>query len=300
MKDFEKQNKSPAHQNDQDVRHEDKQQGEALNERALEERREQAQVALHESLMRLHTLGEEETTAPHVQEALLKEVRTLESIEKDIAFLYEEYKKAKEEARMDSLTKLPNRRAFEEALETKIERASKNDSTELYVLYIDIDKFKEVNDILGHHAGDEYLRLIGHYITMELRPDDMVARLGGDEFAVTIFLRNPRETADEPLERGEEAEAIAGRIYRAVLSAKSELWNKFHSSAQKKIPEEDFLRSVASIGGVRFDSEQSADELMKSADRIMYKVKESGVSGVGWNSEHGNGGGDETEGESER
>ncbi|HED38069.1 MAG TPA: GGDEF domain-containing protein [Ignavibacteria bacterium] len=292
MEDFEKQKKLSAHAHEQDGQQKSEQPKEVLGERALEERREQAQTALHESLMRLHKLGEEETTASHVQEALRTEVLNLKILEKDIAHLYDEYKKAKEEARMDVLTKLPNRRAFEEALETKVERA-KNDSAELYVLYIDIDDFKEVNDVFGHNAGDEYLRLIGTYITRELRPDDMVARLGGDEFAVTIFLRNPHETSDKPFDHSEEANAIANRIYHAVRFAKSELWGRFSSQGKREISEPDFLRTVASIGGVRFNGTQDMNAIIKKADAIMYSIKESGKSGVGWNSEQKNGAEDE-------
>lgn len=281
---FERQNKPYTNANEQGGQSKTEQKDETLNKQALEERREQAQTALHESLKRLHVLGEEETTSQRVQDALREEVVNLESIEKDIAYLYSEYKKAKEEARIDSLTKLPNLRAFEEALEIKIERA-KSDSAELYVLYIDIDDFKDVNDNFGHNVGNKYLQLISKYITYELRPDDMIARLGGDEFAVTIFLRNPHETSDDPFDHHEEADAIANRIYHAVSTAKSQLWEKFSTQGKDKMSESDFMSTIASIGGVRFDGVQDMNTLMKEADTMMYKIKKSGKSGVGWNSE---------------
>ncbi len=284
MINFEKQNKSQTNINEKATSLNNEKYDEELNGEMLEEHRRQVQIALSESLARLRVLSEEETTLPHIQKALGEEVEKLEGIEKYTEYLYGEYKKAKEEARIDPLTNLPNRRAFEEVLDTKIERA-KDGSTELYVLYIDIDDFKEINDIFGHDAGDEYLRLIGNHIMKELRPDDMIARLGGDEFAVTIFLRNPRETSDEPFDHREEADAIANRIYHAVRLAKTKLREKIPANGKKDISESDFLNSIASIGGVRFDGKQSADSLMKKADTMMYKIKDSGKSGVGWHTE---------------
>lgn len=250
----------------------------------LEAHREQVQDVLHESLVRLHKLSKEKTTLPHMQKALCEEVEKLDGIEKYIKYLYDEYKKAKEESHIDPLTRLPNRRAFEIALEAKIDRARK-DSAELYVLYIDIDNFKEVNDVFGHEAGDEYLRLISNHIIDGLRPDDMIARLGGDEFAVTIFLRNPNETSDEPFDHREESDAIATRIYQGVRLAKEQLWKKISIKNEKNVSESRFLSSIASIGGVRFDGKQDADSLMKRADAMMYRIKDSGKSGIGWHSE---------------
>lgn len=284
MENFEKQNSSQVNVREESNPLAANRLEEELSGKILEEHSKQVQDDLHELLMRLRKLSGGETTLQDIQKALDEEVKRLEVLGKNIGHLYDEYKKAKEEARVDHLTKLPNRRAFEEMLETKIERA-KNDSAELYVLYIDIDDFKKVNDTFGHDVGDEYLRLISKHVMDELRPDDMVARLGGDEFVATIFLRNPHETSDEPFDHREEANAIANRIYHAVRLAKSELWNRFSAQSKKKISESNFLSTIASIGGVRFDGKQDVGSLMKEADKTMFEIKNSGKSRVGWHDE---------------
>src|SRR6185503_17599282 len=89
------------------------------------------------------------------------------------------------QATTDELTGLPNRRWFDGRLQAAIERARvRGDS--LALLVIDLDHFKELNDTLGHHAGDRVLAQLGARIRTALRGDDHVARLGGDEFAVLL------------------------------------------------------------------------------------------------------------------
>ncbi len=245
----------------------------------LEIRRKRVQRDLRESLTRLRKLSNVRMVSPQIQGALIKEVMRLEGKEKDIEYLYDAYKNAKEEARKDPLTNLLNRRAFEEVLNIKIERAGKNDKTSLYVLCIDIDKFKEVNDTFGHMAGDDYLRLISHHVMTQLRPDDTLARIGGDEFAVALFFRSHREESGEQIDHDGEAESIVSRVYHAVYNAKSELYEKLSSSG-KDTSKIDSSRDIASIGYVRFDGKQQVTELMEEADKTMYEVKRSGESGV--------------------
>lgn len=290
MIDFEKQNKPQKIQtnelkHDEQISHE--QQDVITAEESIVKYDKHTHDLLHESIARLHALSEGDGVSPHMQKILNEEITKLGDIEKDICSLHEAYEKAKEESRRDPLTNLPNRRAFEESLETKLERIKESESTELYVLFIDIDKFKEVNDTFGHSLGDKYLCLIGHYISKELRPDDMIARIGGDEFAVTLFLRNPRDTSDDPFDHKEEASAISNRIYHAVLSAKSELWKEISSieqnkmtDEQKDISEKDFLQRIASIGYIKSNKKDNVQKIMEKTDEVMYEVKKSGMSGV--------------------
>ena len=116
----------------------------------------------------------------------------------------ERLRETREQARTDDLTGLGNRRHLVDTLHATIESAQER-GYELALLLIDLDGFKELNDTLGHHAGDEVLRQIGPRLKELLRGDDTLARLGGDEFAVI-------------LQPGDEASAsTAGLRLRAAL-----------------------------------------------------------------------------------
>ena len=98
-------------------------------------------------------------------------------------------------ARTDQLTDLPNRRVFNEALQQAIGRASR-DGQGFAVLYLDLDHFKDVNDTLGHTAGDELLIMASKRIQNSIRAGDVVARFGGDEFVVLqTDIQNPTDVA---------------------------------------------------------------------------------------------------------
>lgn len=102
----------------------------------------------------------------------------------------------------DTLTNLPNRNAFTEILERKI---SENDTGKLAVLLLDIDRFKNINDCIGHHAGDKLLKIMKSYLQNIKQDTDTLARFGGDEFALLIDLQanegDGQETAERILER---------------------------------------------------------------------------------------------------
>ena len=88
------------------------------------------------------------------------------------------------QAHHDPLTRLPNRILFGELLEHSLRRAPQRSGAAVAVLFLDLDRFKVVNDSLGHDAGDELLDLLGERLSCVLRPGDVVARFGGDEFTV--------------------------------------------------------------------------------------------------------------------
>jgi diguanylate cyclase (GGDEF)-like protein/PAS domain S-box-containing protein len=90
------------------------------------------------------------------------------------------------EAQFDSLTTLPNRSYATDLLRRAIARAKRNREQQFGVLFLDCDRFKVVNDSLGHHAGDSLLRLVAGRLNGCVRPGDVVARLGGDEFVVIL------------------------------------------------------------------------------------------------------------------
>jgi diguanylate cyclase (GGDEF)-like protein len=108
-------------------------------------------------------------------------------------------------AQHDGLTSLPNRALLYEKLDAEIEMASR-DKSQLGVLYIDLDGFKQINDTYGHDAGDTVLQEVARRMTLAVRRGDTVARIGGDEFVVLL----PRLT------RSEDAERIAAKIVAAL------------------------------------------------------------------------------------
>jgi diguanylate cyclase (GGDEF)-like protein len=151
----------------------------------------------------------------------------------------------------DDLTELPNRRRFMALTEEAIARSPAS-GRGLAVLMLDLDNFKQLNDTLGHHAGDELLRKIGPRLNHALRHLHIVGRLGGDEFAVLL---NPAPS---------EAGIVA--IARDILDALREPFN-VHELA---------LRVTGSLGIALFpEHARDADELMRHADIAMYQAKTS-------------------------
>jgi diguanylate cyclase (GGDEF)-like protein/PAS domain S-box-containing protein len=152
----------------------------------------------------------------------------------------------------DSLTGLPNRVMFGELL-NHVVAASKRNQRKFAVLFIDLDRFKFVNDSLGHEAGDTLLREVANRLKRSLRASDIVARLGGDEFVMLL----------QDL-RGIEQ---AGRIARKLLSA---VIKPIEIQGQE-------CRVTASIGiSVYPDDAQDETSLMTHADIAMYHAKEEG------------------------
>jgi diguanylate cyclase (GGDEF)-like protein/PAS domain S-box-containing protein len=154
----------------------------------------------------------------------------------------------------DALTGLPNRTLFEQHLSGQLKEAAETGET-LAIIFIDLDDFKTINDSLGHHSGDELLRVVAQRIRHQVAEDDVIARLGGDEFAV--LLHEHDEDARAP-------QIIADKILRSI-------------SAPLVVGERE-LR-VSGSAGIAI-SEQgrytSADEMLRNADVAMYASKNSG------------------------
>jgi diguanylate cyclase (GGDEF)-like protein/PAS domain S-box-containing protein len=159
-------------------------------------------------------------------------------------------------AQYDALTNLPNRRRLATCLEDAIFRAGR-DGRRAAVMFIDLDRFKNVNDMLGHGVGDQLLVQAAGRLEACARLDDVVARLGGDEFAVVL----PRLAGDE--QNASDAADIAGRIIEALAQP-------FHLQGQQ-------LFVSASIGIASYPEDgTSAEQLLKSADTAMYSAKNNG------------------------
>jgi diguanylate cyclase (GGDEF)-like protein/PAS domain S-box-containing protein len=151
----------------------------------------------------------------------------------------------------DGVTGLANRVRFMERLELALNRLDERHG--LAVLFMDLDRFKVVNDSLGHHAGDELLRMVGERLAGSIRPDDVLARFGGDEFALLCH----------PIGDIEQVERVAERILER-LSAPFVIHGR-----------EVFINGSAGITIAR-DRDASAIELIRECDVAMYDAKALG------------------------
>ncbi|MEO5346298.1 MAG: EAL domain-containing protein [Magnetococcus sp. YQC-9] len=170
----------------------------------------------------------------------------------DITELKESEKRLQQMAYFDALTQLPNRVLFRDRLEHELSKKSRYDF-KLAVFFIDLDRFKHVNDSLGHSAGDQLLIEVAERIRITLRKYDTVARLGGDEFAAVIT----------GLKEGRDAAPIARKIIDSLKHA-------FHINGH-----EVFIGASIGISVYPKDGEE-IETLTKHADIAMYKAKESG------------------------
>ena len=153
----------------------------------------------------------------------------------------------------DPLTNLPNRALFIDRLRQALRRSSRRKEHLFAVLFLDVDRFKMVNDSLGHMAGDRLLVMIARRLELSLRPGDTVARLGGDEF--TVLLDDIRDVSD--------AMRVADRIQR-------ELEMPFNVGGQE-------LFTSASIGiALSATGYDKPDDILRDADTAMYKAKAEG------------------------
>ncbi|MDO8692161.1 MAG: GGDEF domain-containing protein [Dehalococcoidia bacterium] len=150
----------------------------------------------------------------------------------------------------DPLTGLPNRRSLEETLNRVTARARRGVASSL--LFLDLDNFKEVNDVKGHAAGDKALVAVARQIQEQLRAEDLLVRLGGDEFAVVL----EGATSDD-------FQATAERIRQAV--------KEFRFSIDEYI-----LNLTLSIGAVVIDGQHTPQMHLSRADAAMYKAKDQG------------------------
>ena len=151
----------------------------------------------------------------------------------------------------DALTGLPNRNRLRDYLESKLN--SLNKASRLTVLYIDLDRFKPVNDTLGHGAGDEVLIGVANRLKQCIRGDDLVARLGGDEFVMVV----------SRLQHNEDIEMLCARVVGVVSEPFSYEDKQIHIGASVGI-------AVAPT-----DASQ-ANELLRCADIALYQAKADG------------------------
>jgi diguanylate cyclase (GGDEF)-like protein/PAS domain S-box-containing protein len=157
------------------------------------------------------------------------------------------------EAFHDGLTQLPNRAMFVDHLKLALDRAKRSSQYLFALLFIDLDRFKIINDSLGHALGDQVLIEVAQRLQHCLRPGDTVARLGGDEF--TILLEDIKD------------------IKEAILTAE----RIQHEVSQPCVLNGHDIFTTASIGIALYNSSyQQPDELLRDADTAMYRAKSAG------------------------
>ena len=178
------------------------------------------------------------------------------AISRDITEQREQMAQVRWSASHDMLTELPNRRFFQDRLEEILRRADAH-GTSVGLLQLDVDEFKQVNDALGHDAGDALLRTFAERLQRAVRQNDIVARLGGDEFAIIVPNLTDSRTLSEIVKRIQEnlAEPV---IYKGRV---------FDCSAS--IGEATYPQNGADAGSI-----------MKCADIALYSAKFSGPGNV--------------------
>jgi diguanylate cyclase (GGDEF)-like protein/PAS domain S-box-containing protein len=183
-----------------------------------------------------------------------KEISERKTDEEHIQFL----------ANHDALTSLPNRAMFSDVLNLAIQNGHRYKRS-FAVLFIDLDRFKIINDTMGHDAGDKLLKEMGVRLSETVRSSDVVARLGGDEFVVLV----------QEVSEAKQVDAVARKILSALVEPMA-------MQGQE-------CRVTASIGICMFPADaQDEKALMKNADMAMYRAKEDGKNTYKFYSEETN------------
>jgi diguanylate cyclase (GGDEF)-like protein len=173
-------------------------------------------------------------------------------VDRQTRALRESHERLRHLSEHDALTGLPNLLRLDDRLQTGIERATRF-RTCFGVLMVDLDGFKDVNDVFGHHVGDVVLCELAGRMSAAVRATDTVARMGGDEFIVLL----------PDLHAAEEAAMVAAKIVAAASSPMS--------------AEGTEISVTVSIGVATFPEEGSdAESLLHCADQAMYEAKQNG------------------------
>jgi diguanylate cyclase len=189
-----------------------------------------------------------------VNEALQDEIDARQGLQSKLVEVIEQKDAALHAALHDQLTSLPNRALFHDRLEHALVQAARH-SWLLAVLFIDLDKFKMVNDTFGHASGDELLQAIAGCLKNAVRADDTISRYGGDEFLVLLT-----HVSDKQM-----VQRIADKMANAIQSA---------SVANPNNAGEN-IHIGASIGIALYPTDGlTADVLIDAADKAMYRVKQ--------------------------
>ncbi len=193
-----------------------------------------------------------ETTSRSIHDITTGKLREVVGVSRDVTQRKKVEEQIEYQAYHDALTGLPNRRLFRDRLTVALAHARRMKHP-LAVMFLDLDRFKVVNDTLGHSTGDELLKAVGMRLQTSLREEDSIARMGGDEFTILL--------AD--LKTPDDAAKIAQKVLDTV--------------AQPLRIDDTELFVTTSIGIALFPSDgDSAEALLANSDRAMYRAKDAG------------------------
>lgn len=196
--------------------------------------------------------GDDYITKPFSEVILSAKIKAMQRISDMRQKLYQMTQQLRILSSIDPITQVNNRLQFDKAIQDKIELADKDNYT-FALLFLDLDRFKAINDSLGHHTGDALLREVAKRIKSILRAEDFIARLGGDEFAIII------NKIDDP--------KYAGIIAQSIIE----------NLAPPYTINEHEVQITASIGIACYPApEIQAETLVESADIAMYYAKDLG------------------------
>jgi diguanylate cyclase (GGDEF)-like protein/PAS domain S-box-containing protein len=197
-------------------------------------------------------------TVEHVEGPIVHrgEIVGVQGFARDITGRMQVERQLMHDALHDTLTGLPNRALLKDRLELVIERCRRKPEACFAVLFLDLDRFKVINDSLGHLTGDKLLIALAERLSDCLRPADTIARLGGDEF--TVLLEEIGDAAD--------ACRVADRVHEALRVP-------FHVDGHEVFTSTSIGIAIGSNGYT------SADALLRDADIAMYRAKEHGPGG---------------------
>lgn len=183
------------------------------------------------------------------------------AISSDISFLKKDISKKLHLAFYDPLTALPNRNLYLDRVNYVVNSIKNDKNKSVVIFYMDLDKFKQVNDTYGHCVGDKLLKNVGERLASMVRLGDIIARIGGDEFSVIIT-----STADKEL-----VVNFAKRILKIIEEP-------FHI--------DDHLLNISISIGISFypDDTDDVETLLIYADRAMYNAKQQGTKIVRYDS----------------
>ena len=181
----------------------------------------------------------------------------LAEAERKIAAQAEEIRTQQSEARTDSLTDLPNRRAFDDAMRRNV-AAFRDEGRPFSLMLFDVDHFKKFNDTHGHQAGDEVLRSVGVTLKKVVKAGDIPCRYGGEEFAIVM-----------PNTRVNDARVAAERVRKAIAEMEVQFEGKR-------------LQVTASLGVAQIDAQRDAQQLIRRADDGVYVSKNAGRNQGHW------------------